>query len=184
MTSPHDTPLDPEQFASDAFAAGLVLISAAEVAALADALTPLLPQHGPAERRAVARAWLVGVLQTVRADPLAVASEPAALDLAALWRRACADPGPADRVPLLRWKVILSLAERLAPWFSRAGFGSLDLARRTICTRGWLIDTLDQVRASPVPLATGAERLDAPALLQRRVETWDRDDREQHTGGG
>lgn len=83
MDSPHDTPLDPDELASDAFAAGLVLVSAAEVAALADALEPLLGQRSPAERRVVARTWLVGVIRTFRTRPLSLASVPGALNLAA-----------------------------------------------------------------------------------------------------
>jgi hypothetical protein len=112
MDSPHDPPLDPDELASDAFAAGLVLVSAAEVVALADALAPLLEQQSPAERRAVARTWLVSILQTFRTRPLSRASEPGALDLAALWRRACTDQDEADQVPLVRWRSILSLAVR------------------------------------------------------------------------
>jgi hypothetical protein len=179
MDSSHNTPFDPDKLASDALAAGLVLVSAAEVAALAGALQPLLEQHSPAERRAVARAWLVGVICTFRACPLAVASEPGALDLDALWERACAEGASPDAAPLLRWRTILCLAERLAPWFSREGFGELDLGRRTICTRAWVVEVLEQLRASPIPLATGAQLLDAPALLRRRAERWASDDRER-----
>jgi hypothetical protein len=183
MDSPDDTPLDPDELASDAFAAGLVLVSAAEIAALADALTPLLEQQSQAERRSIARAWLVGVIRSFRACPLAVASEPGALDLAALWERACTEGVSPDEVPLLRWRTILSLAERLAPWFSREGFGDLDLGLRTICTRLWIVDVLDQVRARPLPLATGAQQLDVGALLRWRVEEWARDDRERRGAG-
>jgi hypothetical protein len=183
MDSPDDTPLDPDELASDAFAAGLVLVSAAEVAALADALTPLLPEQSPAERRAVARAWLVGVIRTFRACPLAVASEPGALDLAALWHRACADQDEGDQVPLVRWRSILVLTGHLASWFDEAGFGDLDRGLRAICTREWIVDVLDQVRATPIPLASGAQQLDVGALLRRRVEDWARDDRERRGGG-
>jgi len=142
MTSPHDTPLDPDELASDAFAAGLVLVSAAEVVALADTLAPLLEQRSQAERRAIARAGLVGVIHSFRACPLTLTSEPGALDLAELWERASTEGTSPDEVPLLRWRTILSLAERLASWFSREGFGDTDLGLRTICTRWWLIDAL------------------------------------------
>jgi hypothetical protein len=182
MDSPHDTPLDPDELASDAFAAGLVLVSAAEVAALADALMPLLPEQSPAERRVIARAWLVGVIRSFRACPLAVASEPGALDLAALWRRACAAQDEADQVPLVRWRSILVLTGHLASWFDESGFGDLDLGLRAICTRWWLIDVLDQVRATSIPLATGAQQLDMGALLRRRVEDWAKNDRERRGG--
>jgi hypothetical protein len=182
MDSPHDTPLDPDELASDAFAAGLVLISAAEVAALADALTPLLEQQSQAERWAIARTWLVSILQTFRTRPLSLASEPGALDLAALWRRACAAQDEADQVPLVRWRSILVLTGHLASWFDESGFGDTDLGLRAICTREWLIDVLDQVRANPIPLATGAQQLDTPALLRRRVEDWARNDRERRGG--
>jgi hypothetical protein len=183
MTDSHDTPLDPDELASDAFAAGLVLVSAAEVAALADALTPLLELRSPAERRAVARSWLVGILQTFRTRPLTLASEPDALDLAALWRRACADQDEADQVPLVRWRSILVLTGHLASWFDESGFSDLDRGLRAICTRLWIVDALDQVRASPIPLATGARQLDVGVLLRRRVEAWSRDDRERRHGG-
>jgi len=159
-----------------------VLVSAAEVAALADALAPLLEQRSPGERRAVARTWLVGILQTFRTRPLTLASEPGALDLAELWHQASTEGTSRDEVPLLRWRVILSLAERLAPWFSREGFSALDLGLRTICTRAWLIDVLDQVRATPIPLVTRAQQLDVGALLRRRVEARARDDRERRGG--
>jgi hypothetical protein len=182
--SPQDTPLDPDELASDAFAAGLVLVSAAEVAALADALTPLLEQQSQAERRAIARTWLVSILQTFRTRPLTLASEPGALDLAELWRRACADQGEADQVPLVRWRSILVLTGHLASWFDEAGFGDLDRGLRAICARAWVIDMLDQVRASPIPLASGAQQLDVGALLRQRVEAWARDDRERRQGGG
>lgn len=45
MDPSHDTPLDPDELASDVFVAGLVLVSAAEVAALADALIPRALVH-------------------------------------------------------------------------------------------------------------------------------------------
>lgn len=170
MESQHHTPLDPEQLASDAFAAGLVLVSAAETAALADVLHPLLEEHSPAERRAITRAWLVHLIQAFRAYPLAIANAPADFDPADLWRRACAEGVPADHVPLMRSVTILLLAERLAPWFAGSGFGNLDLDLRAQIVRSWLLDVLSQVRANPIPLATGAQRLDAPALLRARVE--------------
>lgn len=59
------------------------------------------------------------------------------------------------------WRSILLLAERLAPWFNREGFADLDLGLRTICTRAWVIEVLDQVRATPIPLAKVAQRPDA-----------------------
>jgi hypothetical protein len=183
MDSPDDTPLDPDELASDAFAAGLVLVSAAEVAALADTLTPLLEQQSQAERRTVARAWLVGILQTFRTRPLTLASEPGVLDLAELWECACTDPGPTDEVPLLRWRSILVLTGHLASWFDESGFSDLDRGLRAICTRLWIVEVLDQVRASPIPLATGAQQLNAPVLLRRRVEAWARDDRERRGAG-
>jgi hypothetical protein len=110
-----------------------------------------------------------------------VASEPGALDLAVLWERVCTEDVSLEAVPLLRWR-ILSLAERLAPWFSWEGFGDLDLGLRAICTRAWVVEVLDRVRAVPIPLATGAQQPDAPSLLRRRVEAWARDDRERRAG--
>jgi hypothetical protein len=42
-----------------------------------------------------------------------------------------------------------------------------------------VVEVLEQLRASPIPLATGAQLLDAPALLRRRAERWASDDRER-----
>ena len=183
MDSQQHTPLDPEQLASHAFAAGLLLVSAAETSALADALQPLLDQHSPMERRDRARAWLVHVLQAFRAYPLAIATNPADLDLADLWRRAGTQGVPADYVPLLRSPHILALTEQLAPWFVRSGFGGMELDLRVQIVRRWLLDVLDQMRTDPVPLATGARRLDAAALLRARAQARARNYRERRAGG-
>lgn len=182
MDNQQHTPLNPEQLASDASAAGLVLVSAAETAALADALLPLLEQHSPAQRRAVARAWLVHLTQALRAYPLAIASNPADLDLADLWRRACTERMAPDHVPLLRSAHILALAEQLAPWFIRCGSGSLDQETRAQIVRLWLLDVLERVRANPAALASGARHLDAAALLRRRAAARDAAERRRRAG--
>jgi hypothetical protein len=72
-------------------------------------------------------------------------------------------------VPLVSWATLVAIAERLAPVFDAAGLGALEQSRRMDCVEGWVIDLLEQICASPLPLATGAQQLDAPALLQARL---------------
>lgn len=59
------------------FGAGLLFVGATEVAALATALAPLLPQQSVGARRATARAWLLTVIEALTAEPLALATTPA-----------------------------------------------------------------------------------------------------------
>jgi hypothetical protein len=166
----HDLPSSSVQRTSDAFGAGLLFVGTVQVAALANTLAPLLPQQSVGERRTTVRAWLIAVIGALAAAPLAVATTPGALDLAALWRRACAEQTDGDQVPLVSWATLVAIAERLASVFDAAGLGGLEQRRRVDCTEGWVIAVLEQLCASPLPLATGAQQLDAPALLQVRLE--------------
>jgi hypothetical protein len=109
------------------------------------------------------------MIGTIAAEPLAVANEPGALDLAALWRRACAEQADGDQVPLVSWATLVAITERLAPVFDAAGLGELEQRRRVDCVEGWVIAVLEQTCAAPLPLAMGAQQLDAPALLQARL---------------
>jgi hypothetical protein len=155
--------------ASNPFGAGLLYVGAAEVAALAQTIQPLPPQQSVGERRATVRAWLTAVIGAIAAEPLAVATTPGVLDLAALWRRACAEQTDGDQVPLVSWAALVAIAAHLAPVFAAAGLGALELRRRVDCVEGWVIAVLEQICATPLPLATGAQQLDAPALLQARL---------------
>jgi len=166
----HDLPSSSVQRTSDAFGAGLLFVGAVQVALLANTLTPLLPEQSVGARRTTVRAWLIAVIGALAAEPLAVATTPGALDLAALWRRACAEQTDGDQVPLVSWASLVAIAERLTPVFDAAGLGELELGRRVDCTEGWVIAVLEQLCASPLPLAMSAQQLDAPALLQARFE--------------
>ncbi|HEU4325420.1 MAG TPA: hypothetical protein VFS21_19910 [Roseiflexaceae bacterium] len=68
------------------YIAGTMLLTAAQVAVLADALQPLLPEHSTETRRTAARAWLAGLLDQVRAAPLALATGTQQLVPSALLR--------------------------------------------------------------------------------------------------
>jgi len=50
------------------------------------------------------------------------------------------------------------------------------------CVEGWVIDLLELLCAAPIPLAAGAQQIDAPALLRLWVEEWTSDDRERRAG--
>jgi hypothetical protein len=106
------------------FGAGLLYVGATKVAALATALAPLLPQQSVGARRATVRAWLVTVIGALAAEPLAMATTPRALDLAALWRRACAAQDEADQVPLVSWATVAAIAECPAPTLRRPAWAS------------------------------------------------------------
>jgi hypothetical protein len=121
------------QRTSDAFGAGLLFVGAVQVAILANALAPLLPQQSVGARRTTVRAWLLAVIGALAAEPLAVANEPSALDLAALWERACAEQTDGDQVPLVSWATLTAITERLAPVFDAAGLGGLEQSRRVDC---------------------------------------------------
>jgi hypothetical protein len=72
-------------------------------------------------------------------------------------------------VPLVSWATLVAIAERLAPAFAAAGLGELEQRQRVDCVEAWVIAVLEQLCASPLLLATGAQQLDAPALLQVRL---------------
>lgn len=130
---------------------------------------PLLPRQSAGARRTTMRAWLVDVIGVLAAEPLAVATAPSALDLAALWCRACAEQTDGDQVPLVSWATLVSIAERLVPVFDAAGLGGLEQKRRVDCAERWVSEVLERICASPLPLDTGASPLDAPTLLQVRL---------------
>jgi hypothetical protein len=166
----HGLPSSSVQRTSNALGAGLLFIGAAEIAALATALATLLPQQSVGERRTTVRAWLVAVIGAIAAEPPAIATTPGALDLAALWRRACAEQTGGDQVPLVSWVTLSAIAERLTPVFDATGLGALEQSRRVDCAEGWVSEMLERLCAAPLPLAMGVQQLDAPALLQARLE--------------
>jgi hypothetical protein len=127
------------------FGAGLLFVGAVQVAALATALAPLLPQQRVGERRTTVRAWLIAVIGAIAAEPLAVANEPGALDLAALWRRACTEQTDGDQVPLVSWASLVAIAERLTPVFDAAGLGVLEQSWRVDCAETWVIAVPEQM---------------------------------------
>ena len=72
-------------------------------------------------------------------------------------------------MPLVSWATLTAIAERLAPAFDAADLGELEQCQRVDCVEKWVIDLLEQLCATPLPLATGLQQLGAPALLQARL---------------
>ncbi|HEU4324772.1 MAG TPA: hypothetical protein VFS21_16630 [Roseiflexaceae bacterium] len=160
---------DDSLLCAQAYVAGMVLLSAAQVADLAAALRPVFPEHSAGMERAAARAWLTGLLDQVRQRPITLATSTQPIDTAGLWRSACAGTAPADSVPLVRQAEIIGITKRLAPWFDAAGYGDLDEHVQVECIRWWLYDLLNCLRAAPLALATGTQQLVPSALLRARV---------------
>lgn len=147
---------------------------------LAGALQPLLPERSAEARRAVALTWLSSVIELASQQPSTLATTTEPLDLAGLWRSACASSAPAGEPPLVRY---MEIADHLALWFEAAGYDDLDIHARDRFVLAWISELLDQIRAEPVAFATGARQLVAGEVLRAVVAEWATNTRLRQHGG-